>query len=184
MHKYSMRDLDHFGTLPHILDEEILDEDTYKDMMSILGLNLLPHKDYLPFIKMVRYVGHNHNTMKFFVPNRYNGWECYVQFQEWDNEVADRDYNAVEAARLLFWGGNLRLHCGCPAFRFWGMEYILTQRDAAIVPEKRYPSIRNPQLKGYCCKHLRKTLISLPFHLGDIAKNIKLQRAAIDLKGS
>ena len=52
----------------------------------------------------------------------------------------------------------------------------MTQLDAAIVPEQRFPKIKNPQLKGVVCKHLLRTLKVLPFHLGDVAKAIAAER--------
>jgi hypothetical protein len=162
----------------------MLDEVTYKDILHVIDPRDLPHIDYAPLIKFVKYVGTDENTMKFFVPSltpqKYpsvlNAWNTYIQFVEWDAEVRDTNLTAPEAARLLLWSGNIRVHCGCPSFKFWGYQYILTQLDAAMSAETRFPRIRNPQLKGICCKHLRKSLKTLPFHLGDMAKAIKQQR--------
>ena len=158
---------------PHILDET-----TYKDILHIIDPRDLPHRDYAPLIKYVKYVGTDDNIMKFFVPSptRINMWNTYIQFMEWNPEVRDTGVTPTEAARLLIWAGNIRVHCGCPSFKFWGYQYILTQLDASIFQETRYPHIRNPQLKGICCKHLRRSLKVLPFHLGDMAKEIKAQR--------
>lgn len=166
------------------------DEMDYRSIMgdiipnSVVGArnNKLPYRDWAPLIPFVRFVGFKKNTMKFFVPNKYNGWETYIQFPEWMEQVQDTSINANEAARLLFWGGNLRVHCGCPSYLFWGFQYIMTQLDAAIVPETRYPHIRNPELKGVVCKHLRKTLKVLPFNLGHIASAINEQRRAAGLR--
>ena len=159
---------------------QYLQEEYYKSLMSKFDPNWLPHKDYSPFIKFVRFAGFQKNTMKFFVPNRYNGWNTYLQFKEWDEVRDDRDYDAVEGARLLLWGGNLKVHCGCPAYLFWGYNYILTQMDAAIVPEDRPPNIRNPMRKGIACKHIVRTLRVAPFHLGDISRLLADQRREID----
>jgi hypothetical protein len=158
----------------------MLDEEYYQDLMRAFDPNWLPHKDYSPLIPFVRASGHKGNTMRFFVPNKYNGWNTYIRFEEWHEQVNDRDLTAPEAARLLLWGANLRVHCGCPAYLFWGYNYILTQKDAAIVPETRFPTIRNPNLRGIACKHLVRTLKVLPFHLGDMAHAIKQQRDRID----
>jgi len=160
---------------PHVLDEEY-----YKDIMVKIDPNWLPHNDYSKLIPYVRYVGTKSNIMKYFVPNKYNGWNTYVQFVEWHDQVIDPDLTAPEAARLLLWAANIRVHCPCPAFKFWGMQYIMTKKDAAIIPEVRYPHIRNPQLKGVVCKHLNRTLKVLPFHLGDMASAIKEQRKKIE----
>lgn len=163
---------------PHVLDEEY-----YKDIMSKVDPNWLPHKDYSKLIPFVRFVGVKQNIVKFFVPNKYNGWNTYIQFVEWQEQVVDPNLTAPEAARLLLWAGNIRVHCPCPAFKFWGMQYIMTQKDAAIIPEVRYPHIRNPQLKGVVCKHLNRTLKVLPFHLGNLASAVKEQRAELKRHG-
>jgi hypothetical protein len=156
----------------------MLNEITAKDMRHIIDPSDLPHRDYAPLLKSVKYVETRENIMKFFVqsPTKINKWNFYVQFVEWNAQVADTSINAVEAARLLYWAGNIRVHCGCPSFLFWGYEYILTQLDAAMVPEVRFPHIRNPQLKGILCKHGRRVIMVLGAHLGDIAQAIKQQR--------
>jgi hypothetical protein len=154
----------------------LLMEETYRDIMSAISSDWLPHRDYSHLIKFVNYKGYKNNVMKFFVPNKLNGWNCYVQFKEWDEQVQDENLSANEAARLLLWGGNLRMHCTCPAYHFWGMQYIQTQHEVAIIPEPRFPTIRNPKLLGFTCKHLTRTLKVLPFHLGDMASAIKAQR--------
>lgn len=154
-----------------------LDEVTYKDIMQEINPANLPHRDYAPLIPYVRFVGYKRNIFKFFVPNKYNGWETYIRFDEFANEILDTRANPVEASRLLLWSGNISVHCGCPAYRYWGYQYIMTQLDGAIEPEGRYPSIRNPNLKGVVCKHLNRTMKVLPFHLGDIASAIREQRS-------
>lgn len=157
----------------------MLDEFTYKDMLHVIDPRDLPHKDYAPLIKYVKYVGIENDIMKFYVPSptKINMWNTYIQFEEWDAQVRDTDINGPEAARLLLWSGNIRVHCPCPSFVYWGYQYILTQLDASMFKEERFPKIRNPQLKGICCKHLRRTLKVLPFHLGDMATAIKQQRS-------
>lgn len=164
-----------------------LNELHYKDLMlDIIPNNAagartakLPFRDWAPLIPYVKYQTTRGNTMKFFVPNHYNGWETYIQFNEWMDQVNDPSVNANEAARLLLWSGNVKLHCGCPSFTYWGFNYILDQMDASIYHEDRYPTIRNPHLRGIACKHLIRTLKVLPFHLADMAAVIKAQRERI-----
>lgn len=165
---------------------ERLDEYGYRDIMgnieknNVAGrrLNKLPFRDWAPLIPSVHYKGYAKNVMQFLVPGKWNAWETYIQFDEWAEQVADTSVTPDEAARLLFWAGNIRVHCPCPSFSFWGFRYIMTTRDAAMFPETRFPRIRNPQLKGVVCKHLIKTLKVLPFHLADMATAIRQQRAA------
>lgn len=167
----------------------MLDEFTYKDMLHAIDPRDLPHRDYAPLVKYVKYEGTQGSTMKFFVPSptpgKYpgilNAWNTFIQFVEWDAQVRDTSLSAVEAARLLLWSGNIRVHCPCPSFKFWGYQYIVTQLDASIFSEIRFPKIRNPQLKGIVCKHLRRTIKVLPFHLGDMATAIKDQKQNFSL---
>lgn len=157
----------------------MLDEITAPDMLHIIDPRDLPHQDYEPYIKYVHYVETKGNTMKFFVPSPsmdLNEWNFYVQWIEWDAQVRDHSINAVEASRLLYWSGNIRVHCGCPSFLFHGYQYMLTQLDASIEPENIYPHIRNPSLRGILCKHGRRVIKVLGFHLGTIAKEVKNQR--------
>jgi hypothetical protein len=159
-------------------DDHPLDEITGPDMLHVIDPRDLPHRDYEPLLKYVKYVETRQNILKFFVPSptRINAWNVYIQYVEWEQQVRDTSLSAPEAARLLYWAGNIRVHCGCPSFLFWGYQYVLTQMDAAMVPETRYPHIRNPQLRGIVCKHLRRTIPTLGFHVGDMAKAIKQQR--------
>jgi hypothetical protein len=173
-------------TDPYFSDDHpaVLDEITTKDMLNIIDPFDLPHRDYAPLVKYVNFVAVKRDIMKFIVPSRkklvatppLNAWFSYVQFVEWDAQVRDTGLSAPEAARLLYWSGNIRVHCGCPSFLYWGYQYILTQLDAAMRPEERFPHIRNPLLRGILCKHLRRTIKTLGFHLGDMATAIKRQR--------
>jgi hypothetical protein len=154
-----------------------LDEFTVKDLRTIINPTDLPHRDYEPLLRQIEYQGTEKDVCKWLVHNRLNGWETYVQFMDWQEQLADTSLNAVEVANLLQWSGDVRLYCKCPSFKFWGYQYILTQLQASIVPEDRFPHIRNPLLKGICCKHLRKLFRVLPFQTGPIAAAIKQQRA-------
>ena len=156
-----------------------LDEVTYKDLLHHIDPRDLPHRDYAPLIPFVRYVETRKNTMKFFVPNRYNGWNVYIRFPQWMEQVRDTSINVNEASRLVLWADDIQIHCGCPSFKFYGYQYILTQLNASIIPETRFPHIRNPLLKGVACKHCRRTIKVLPFHLGNIASAMKQQRASL-----
>jgi len=175
---------------PYFQDEHpvVLDEMQFKDIMHAIDPRDLPYRDYAPLVKFVKYVGTEDNIMKFYVPSptpqKYtdfgglNLWTPFIQFVEWHELRDDHSLNANEAARLALWGANIRIHCPCPAYKFWGFQYIDTQLGIAMVPENRYPDIRNPELKGIACKHVIRVLKTLPFHLGDMAKAIKQQREA------
>jgi len=63
----------------------------------------------------------------------------------------------------------------CPAFKYWGYQYITTQLGAAVTPEHRPPNVRNPQRKGDVCKHLALVLRVLPFWWNNIAGELAKQ---------
>lgn len=157
---------------------------TYKDIVadlvpnSVAGARVskLPIRDWAPLIPSVNYQGFKGNTFKFFVESGANGWNTYFRFDEFYEQVDDTSITAPEAARLLLWAGNLRMHCNCPSFTYHGFAYILTSLDAEIYPETRFPAKNNPELLGWGCKHLRKAARVLPFHLGHFASAIKATR--------
>ena len=164
------------------LEAQRLDEFSVKDIAKIINPSDLPHKDYEPLLRQVDYQGTKRDICKWLVNNTYNGWDCYVQFMDWFEQINDTRYNAKQVADLLMWSGDVRLMCKCPSFSFHGYAYILTQLQASIVPEERFPHIRNPQLLGIACKHLRKLFRVLPFQTGRIASAIKQQRDSLGIR--
>jgi hypothetical protein len=93
-------------------------------------------------------------------PNSKNIWSQRVQLIDFNYVVPEEerpnittwDQLRTEYPEIL--EGDVLVHCGCPAYTYWGMSYIMTQLDTALAPENRYPSIRNPSLEGTVCKHL------------------------------
>jgi len=158
-----------------------LNEATYKDIGSMVDGNFLSQKLRSDELTGVRFVGFEpDDVMNFHVnsseseKNRIR-YTNSIQFDEWDDIGADPDLDFTERARMLLWAGNIRVHCTCPSFLYWGYQYMATVLDAAIYPEERYPSERNPAERGIVCKHLNRVLRVLPFHSGDIAKEMKRQ---------
>jgi hypothetical protein len=73
--------------------------------------------------------------------------------------------------------GNIEVHCTDPSWKYWGFQYIGTKDDYSIVPEPRYPKVRNPNLKGSVCKHLDNVLYILPFQVSKVTADLrKLKR--------
>jgi len=88
-------------------------------------------------------------------------------------EIPDEGFTARDRVRLAF-DGDVRVSCDCPAFLYWGWRFLMTQTDAILSPkENRFPSVRNPNLKGSVCKHLESVLRVLPFHISDITTSAK-----------
>jgi hypothetical protein len=159
-----------------------LDEFTVKDISKIINPTDLPHRDYEPLLKQVTFQGVNKNIAKFLVMNNLNGWDTFIQFMDWNEQLQDTSLKASEVANLLMWSGDVRMYCGCPSFKYFGYQYILTQLGASIVPENRFPHVRNPQLLGIACKHIRRLMRVLPFHRGNLAAAIKRQRDQLGIR--
>lgn len=165
----------------------ILDEMYYKDFAnaiypnSVVGAHVtnLATRDWAGLIPYVKYTGYRGDTMAWYVPNKWNGWDSYTKWMEWDSLVTDTSINPVEAARLLLWGSSLRVHCSCPSYLFH-YQYVLTQLDAAIYPEERPSNKTNPNGEFGPCKHCRRVIKVLPFHLGKFAAAIKETRSRIE----
>ena len=158
-----------------------LDEFTVKDISKIINPNDLPHRDYEPLLKQVQFQGVKKNVAKFLVMNNHNGWETFVQFMDWNEQLQDTSLSAVEVSRLLMWSSSIRLFCRCPSFKMHGYQYILTELGASIVSEKRFPKKTNPRLLGIACKHIRKLMRVLPAHTASLASAIKQQRQSFGI---
>jgi hypothetical protein len=170
------------NNIEHIFEEYgRLDEFTVKDIRKIIDPVDLPYRNYEPLLKSVQYQGTNKDICKWLVNNDYNGWNVYVQFMDWNTQLQDTTVNARQVANLLMWSGNIKLYCGCPAFKFYGFAFILSQLDACIIPENRFPHIRNPQLKGIACKHILRLMRVLPFQTASLAQAIKQQRQKLGI---
>jgi len=157
-----------------------LNEATYKDIASLIDGNFLQQKVRADALNGIQLIGFDGNVMNFLINsseierNRIR-YQCSVMFDQWDELGQDADFNFNERARMMLWVGDIRLHCTCPSFLYWGYQYICTVLDAAIYPEVRYPKIRNPGERGVVCKHLNRILRVLPFHNAKIASELKTQ---------
>jgi hypothetical protein len=159
----------------------VVNETTYKDLAQLVDGNFLRQQMRAEELTDVRFVGFEPEDIMNFHINSSNHTKNRIvytnsfQFEQWEEVGVDPDFNFNEKARLLLWAGNVKLHCSCPSFLYWGYQYMLTVMDAAIYPEERFPRIRNPTEKGIVCKHLNRALRVLPFHNGKIASELKSQ---------
>lgn len=159
-----------------------LEEATWKELRLFTDLEFLRTGERADELEGPRLRRISRGTMYFDVKSscyRKNGkiYSVMIRFDEWETIGTDPDLSWIEKARLLFWVGNIRVHCTCPAFLYWGFQYILTVLDSAIFPEHRRPVIRNPMERGVACKHATRVLRSLPFYTGDIAAALRREFA-------
>jgi hypothetical protein len=94
-----------------------------------------------------------------------NSWDQEVQFKNWNSivpeELRGADWDQIKAQVPDILNDDVKVHCGCPAFQYWGHQYNLTNDDdSAITPNTIAPRLNN---NGYymrdpderhSCKHL------------------------------
>lgn len=73
--------------------------------------------------------------------------------------------------------GNMKVYCNDPSFLYWGFKYISWTKGFGMFKEARDPKIRNPKHKGSVCKHLENALLTLPFHISNITRDLKKKGA-------
>ena len=167
---------------PHIVMNvgDVINEATYKEITTLIDDNFLSQKVRADALSGIFHRGFDDNTMIFEVnsseyeTNRIR-YRNLIQFDQWNEVGQDTDLDFAEKSRMLLWAGDIRLHCTCPSFLYYGFNYILTVLDSAIWPEERKPVVRNPNDRGVVCKHLRRVLQVLPFYSGDISTALRSQ---------
>lgn len=119
------------------------------------------------------------NTLHFQVTasgkseKRYH--QVRVRLEEWYDNLTDPNSWLVAARDTAV--GRLSFDCSCGRHQYW-FRYLATIGNFALTPkEKDFPKIRNPELKGCCCKHVLKVLQQLksPSIHNLLAKEMKSQ---------
>lgn len=87
-------------------------------------------------------------------------YSVYVLFEDFYCIAKDQDIDFEDAIDYAINFGDCHIRCNCPAQNFWGYNFIDTELRMlyGIPREKRFPKIRNPNLKGVMCKHIDAVL--------------------------
>jgi hypothetical protein len=175
------------GICQHLHKHDQLTEATYKQIAAKIDDNFLQQKLRAAALEGVRLAGVQDKSLIFYVKSsNYTENETtytnVVHFDEWDDFIDDPTASPLERARLLMYLGNVKLHCTCPSFLFWGYQYLLHQMGSAVMPEDRPSVKRNPLHRGIVCKHLNRTLKAFPFYTGDLARYIRANYKVADDK--
>jgi len=177
-------------TLNAFLHKERLDEITFKQLLADsddsppIKTKIEDRVDGWPTYYEKSYINDNGNIEILFITpsmdregdnSRYKKgikYEEKIELLETKDILNDDTLKPNEKIRLLVFG-DVALYCSCPAFLYWGPQYILWNIDAGIEPEDRFPDVRNPGLAGTVCKHLYRVLKVLPFVMMTITHDIR-----------
>lgn len=95
-----------------------------------------------------------------------------IKLVEYPDIDTEEDLTTREKVRLSL-AGDIAIHCTCPAFKWWGYEYIMTQLGAnSSSVQDIYPKIRNPKLEGTLCKHSYRAIRRFGSYWSKVAKDI------------
>lgn len=96
-------------------------------------------------------------------------------------EISDATMDAILSSKSfksledLIKNSGLRVHCNCPAYHYWGIQYKATRLGYALVPEHRPPTVENRKAINIpmVCKHLYFVLQLYPFWSKALASKFK-----------
>lgn len=121
-------------------------------------------------------VGEGNLVMYWTVPSASTpgvDYEIRIKIVDF-KDYLEEEGTVLGAVRRALKEAELRADCECPAFKFWGAAYIYTNIDSKFgVGERRFPKVRNPDLRGSGCKHLDYVLQALPFWASGITSMAK-----------
>lgn len=151
-----------------------LDEVTRKDILGDVDARTA---DYAKAVKSATYRGVTKDYVIIFdVPSVTSSpatsYECRIDLKEFVAVKDDTELSTQDKVRLSI-SGDLAVSCTCPAYKWWGYEYIMTQLDSKEGADQTiFPKVRNPQLQGTVCKHLKLAVQVLTFNWSSVAKDI------------
>jgi hypothetical protein len=86
--------------------------------------------------------------------------EVRLRLEEWDKFLLGTKKYVKSAKKAA--DGRVSIQCSCEDFQYQ-YRYLATIGNYVVSPPKEhgYPKIKNPRLKGCCCKHILKCLSAL-----------------------
>lgn len=98
-------------------------------------------------------------------------YQQVIHFANFSKIARAKGLTWPQKAQLLM-RDRIKLHCDCPAFRFFH-AHAASKKGFALYPELRPSKVTNPSLKGGICKHLNLVLTFLPAQGSSIASDMK-----------
>ena len=95
-----------------------------------------------------------------------------VKLLEYPAIENEEDITTREKVRLAL-AGDVAISCSCPAFLYWGFDYIVSQLGSKVGDTQTiFPKVRNPELSGVLCKHAYRTISAFGSYWAKIAADI------------
>lgn len=152
-----------------------VDELTRKDILNAVDKK---NKARSKLIKKVQYLGVTSDYTVYMgvssvTANPPTTYLVKIKLLEYPSIEDDETLTIREKVRLAL-AGDVAISCSCPAFLWWGYDYIVSQLSSKVGPEQTiYPHIRNPKLTGILCKHSYRAITHVGMNWTSIAKDIK-----------
>lgn len=108
------------------------------------------------------------NIVEFTINGLTDSYEEYIRVTALDN--IETSVLSLTELTTLIKESDLEVACTCPAFTYWGFQYVSAVDDYGLWIAGISPDIRNPQLKGGGCKHIHSILNSWPRFSREIAE--------------
>ena len=100
-----------------------------------------------------------------------------IRLEDWGTAIRRGEGKNYYPAAIKAAMGNISFDCSCGRHQYW-YRYLATIGGFNLMPEELvFPKIRNPKLKGACCKHTLKTIMTMqgPVMLTRIAAEMEKQ---------
>ena len=97
----------------------------------------------------------------------------YIKLLDLPFLLKDRkDYKDRDLVNLAVFG-DIAVYCDDPSFKYYGWQYLSWINGYGLKREVRYPSMKNPYLKGSICKHLFAVFNAFPMYINSFVKDFR-----------
>lgn len=95
-------------------------------------------------------------------PKAPSHYRVRVRLEEWDYQVNKHKGNNYMKSAIKATHGRISFDCACGRHQFY-YRYLAHIGGFAVEPpiENVFPKIKNPKLRGACCKHVVKVILAL-----------------------
>ena len=97
----------------------------------------------------------------------------YIKLLDLPFLLKDRkDYKDKEIINLAVFV-DIAVYCDDTSFKYYGWQYMSYLNGYGLKREVRYPSMKNPYLKGALCKHLVAVFNAFPMYINSFVKDFR-----------